>query len=418
MADNQSIEILKFIKLEIKGVEIETSYIDSIDIFESLTQPGITGKLSIQDYQGLRELSSVFAGDIIKLSYAIDGQGSDALVLEFVVYTDEGSMINPQHTYDTLQLGFCSKWLLDGLTKQVSKPYKDKYIHEIIQDILTTECSGAQIGYIEPTLQKMDYFLSPRWTPIHTIKYLLSFALNTNKIGGYIIWTDLKTDKINVTTLNYLMNSGIPRAINDFVILSSNQRYQGRIKEMNVESSFDAIRMVNNGIQQNVFYGFNFDTKKFWTSEDKITDMKNKRLSKKLPILERYKELDKNKKYARFNFCPLFPSTDNPVTDDDKFQDLIKGQLYNHYAFLSSDIFKINIETLGDNQRRVGQLVLLQWPSQSHNADGKSDQKQMKSNDYLIREIRHTFSAYLDYKQFVTLVIDGYQEYDAPIMNW
>ena len=109
MADNQSIEILKFIKLEIKGVEIETSYIDSIDIFESLTQPGITGKLSIQDYQGLRELSSVFAGDIIKLSYAIDGQGSDALVLEFVVYTDEGSMINPQHTYDTLQLGFCSK---------------------------------------------------------------------------------------------------------------------------------------------------------------------------------------------------------------------------------------------------------------------------------------------------------------------
>ena len=34
MADNQSIEILKFIKLEIKGVEIETSYIDSIDIFE------------------------------------------------------------------------------------------------------------------------------------------------------------------------------------------------------------------------------------------------------------------------------------------------------------------------------------------------------------------------------------------------
>ena len=418
MSENKSIEILKFLTIKIKGIEVETSYISDLQIFESLTQPGILGKVSIQDYQGFRELSSVFSGDEIEISFAIDDQGSDALVLKFAVYTDEGSKVSPQNTYDTLQLGFCSKWLLDGFTKQVSKPYKDKYIHEIIQDILTTECSGAQIGYIEPTLQKLDYFLSPRWTPIHTIKYLLSFALNASKIGGYIIWTDLKTDKINITTLDYLIKGGIPKAINSFAILPSNQRYQGRIKNMNIESAFDAIRMVNNGIQQNVYYGFNYDTKKFFTTEDKITDVKNKRLSKKLPIHQKYKEDSKNKKYARFKYCPLFPSTDNPVTDEDKFKDLVKGQLYNEYAFFTSDIFKINIETLGDNQRRVGQLVLLEWPSQSHNAGGKSDNKQMKSYNYLIREIRHILSPYLDYKQFVTLVIDGYQEYDATIINW
>ncbi len=418
MSDNRSIEILKFTTVLIKGIHIEPSYIQSIEIYESLTQPGILGKISIQDYQGIKELASVFAGDEIEISFAVDGQSNNAFTLKFAVYTDEGSRINPQLTYDTLELGFCSKWLLDGFTKQISKPYKDQYIHEIIQDILVTECSGAQIGYIEPTLQKLNNFLSPRWTPIHTIKYLLSYALNQSKIGGYIIWTDLRTDKINVTTIDYLMKENLQRADNSLVILPSNQRYQGRIKSLNVESAFDSIRMVNNGIQQNVYYGFNFDSKKIYTTQDKITDMKNKRLSKKLPIHSKYVENDTKKKYARFKYSPLFPSTNNPILDDTEVQNFIDGDLYNQYAFFSSDIFKINIETLGDTQRKVGQLVLLEWPSQSHNSGEKTDNKQMKSNDYLIREIKHHFSSYLDYKQYITLAIDGYQEYNASLINW
>lgn len=411
---SNSFDILKINKIEIKGISLEPAYITAIDIFESLTQPGITGYIQIQDYQGLRELGNIFAGDEIKFSFGIQDEGND-LELSFYIYTDEGSSINPLLLYDTLQLGFCSKWLIDGLTKAVSKPYKDKFIHEIIKDIIETECPEAKIGYIEPTIQKLENFLSPRWSPIHTIKYLLSFAMNMEKIGGYIMWTDLKKDEIYVTSIDYLVKGNLEKSDVSFNILPGNKRYSGQIINSNFESSYDTIRMVNSGYQDTIFYGFNYDKKEFTTSKDKNTDLKNKRLSKKLPIPIKYEE---DKKYSRYRFSPLFPSTDNSIAGDDtKLDNLINGSLYNYYTFLTSDLFKINIETIGETKRRVGQLVLLEYPSQDNNAGGNDDNNQLKT-DYLIREIRHSFSTYIDYKQYITLIIDGYNNHDAEMIEW
>jgi hypothetical protein len=415
MAENQAMEILKIKKITLKGFEIEASYITSITIFESITQPGITGLITIQDYQGFREVGNIFAGDELTLSFCVEGLEGDTLELKMVIYTDEGSKVLPQNTYDVLQLGFCSKWLIDALTKCVSKPYKDMYIHEIIKDILETECIGAEIGYIEPMEQKLEHFLSPRWTPYHTIKYLLSFAINKEKIGGYICWTDLKTSKINITTIDYLMKGTLGITDNSFIVLSGNKRYQGRIKHLDFEGSYDTFRMVNNGMQQSIYYGFNYDKKKFVTTKEKVTEIKNKRLSTKLPIESKYKD---DPKYAKYYFSPLFPSTDTSIASDDtKIENMIKGSLYNHYAFLTTDIFKVNIETLGDTKRRVGQLALLEYPSQDEKSTGNDGNKQLKT-EYLIREMRHIFSPYEDYKQYITLVIDGYKEHSAEIIKW
>lgn len=412
---SNSFDILKINKIEIKGIAIEPSYVTAIDIFESLTQPGITGYINIQDYQGLRELGNIFAGDEIKFSFGVQDQ-SDDLELAFFVYTDEGSSINPLLLYDTLHLGFCSKWIVDGLTKAVSKPYKDKFIHEIIEDIIKTECPDAKIGFIEPTIQKLEHFLSPRWSPIHTIKYLLSFAMNTEKIGGYIMWTDLKKDQIYVTTVDYLIKGNLERSDISFNILPGNKRYAGQIISSTFESSYDSIRMINSGLQDTIFYGFNYDKKKFTTSKDKNTDLKNKRLSKKLPIQTKYKE---DKKYAKYKFSPLFPSTDNSIAGDDtKIDNLVNGSLYNYYTFLTSDLFKINIETIGETKRRVGQLVLLEYPSQNNNTEKSNDDNNQLKTDYLIREIRHSFSSYIDYKQYITLIIDGYNQHNAEMIQW
>jgi hypothetical protein len=326
MDNSNTFESLRIKKISINGTDIELSFITSIDIYESLSQPGITGFIAIQDYQGLRELGNVFSGDILEISFGVDGQEEFDIETKFVIYTDEGSRVLPQQMYDVLNLGFCSIWLRDALSKSISKPYKDKYIHEIIEDILITECSGANIGYIEPTLQKLEHFLSPRWTPFHIIKHLLSFALNKDKIGGYICWTDLKTNKINVTTLDYLVKGNLGKANNSFIILPGNKRYQGRIKNLTFESSFDSFRMVTTGIHDSVYYGFNFDKNEFITTKDKITDLKNSKLSNKFPFESNYAS---NKKYSTYKFCPIFPSTDTTISSDDtKLTDLLEGALY------------------------------------------------------------------------------------------
>ena len=60
---NNSIENLKISKASINGVEIQKDHIYLIDIYESLMQPGITGKIQILDFQAIVELGNVFGGD-------------------------------------------------------------------------------------------------------------------------------------------------------------------------------------------------------------------------------------------------------------------------------------------------------------------------------------------------------------------
>lgn len=418
MDNNKTFEILKLRKVTIKGYEIDIANISVVEIYESLTQPGITGYISIKDYQGLQEIGNVFSDDEIVMIFGVDGDEANELTLKYKIYTNEGSRQLNRNTYDLLRLGFCSSWMIEGLTRYVSKPYgsvdSDKRVSDIITDLLK-EC-GANIGYIEPTKQKLENFVTPLWTPYHSIKYLMGFATNENFNGGYVCWTDLKTDKVNVTSLDYLLKGSLGK-YESFIVNSMNLRYSGRVIEMNVETSYDTIRYVTNGLPNTKIYGFNYDKKNFVTTSKNMVDIASTRLGKKFPLTNNFL----NDKYTTVNFVPLFPPTAESIADDDsKLTDLIEGHLSNKYSLLTVDTFKINIMTMGETNRRAGWLALLEYPSQDgkNATEGdKTDNKKLKGN-YLIRDIKHVFSLTEDYKQYITLVSDGFQEFDGNLIEW
>lgn len=413
MDNNKTIEILNLRKVTLKGISIETSFISNIEIYESITQPGITGYIDIKDYQGLQEIGKVFADDELIITVGVDNDESNELNLTFKIFTNEGSKQLPLNTYDYLKLGFCSPWLIDGLSRLVSKPYEDKLVSEIIQDLLE-ECD-AKIGYIEPTKTKLENFVSPLWSPYHTIKHLLTYAMNTNNVGGYLCWTDLKTGKVNVTTVDYMLKGSFGKYDNTgFEINCSNIRYSGRVIDMSIESSYDTIRTINTGAPNIKHYAFNYDDNNVYVTQNKIIDDKTTRLGTKYPLLKKYN----SKKYTTHKFTPLFPQTANSIASDKtKLTDLLEGLESTNYNMLTADIFKINIETLGETKRRVGWLANLSYPSVGVNAGNTEGHKQLKGL-YLIREIKHTFALNSDYKQYITLVSDGYKDFDIELLKW
>ena len=415
MDNSLKIELLKLSKVTIRDYPLNLAIISNIEIYESLTQPGITGFIDIQDYQALQELGGVFSDDDIFISFSVDGDESNELLLKLKVFTNEGSRQLPQNTYDILRLGFCSPWLTEGLSRCISKPYKEKKISEIVEDLLV-EC-GATIGFIEPTKQKLETFVTPLWTAYHSIKYLLSFAMNDSNVGGYICWTDLKTGKVNATTMDYLLKGSLGKYDKGFTAYPANFRYSGRVKNMNIEASYDSIRMINNGTANTKYYAFNYDKKQIVKSKDDISTTNQTRLGKKFPMLAKYKDT----KYTCHKYTPLFPQTANSIaTDDSKLSDLVDGLEKSNYSFLTTDVFKINIESVGEINRRVGWLTELDYPSVGANANKDNDtvgNKQMKGT-YLIREIKHQFSLAQDYKQYITLVSDGFKEYDRDLITW
>jgi hypothetical protein len=416
MDNNETFEILKLRKVTIKEHEINLANITVVEIYESITQPGIVGVINIRDYEGLQEIGNIFANDEIILSFAVDGSEENELTLKYKIYTNEGSIFLPHNTYDALQLGFCSSWLIDAFTRLVSKPYgkvdKEVTTSEIVVDLLK-EC-GAEIGLVEKTKQSLENFVTPLWTPYHSIKYLLGFSTNEESNGGFLCWTDFKTDKVNVTSLDYLTKGSLGK-YESFIVNPTNIRYQGRVMEMNIESCYDTVRMVNNGLPKTDIYAFDYNNSKFTITDIGINKTTQTRLANKFPLPTAFLE----PKYTSSSFVPLFPQTAES-NNTQTLKDFIEGHLNNKYSFLTTDAFKINISCLGETTRRAGWLTLLEYPSQ----DGKNtsnpdvtDNKLFKGM-YLIREIKHVFSLYEDYKQYITLVSDGYKEFESDIIKW
>lgn len=408
-----TIEQLRLKKVLINDIEVIREHITDIQLFESITQPGITGYIDLMDYQALVEKGNVFADDKIRIIFTVEGNPND-LKLDFVLYANEDGKVIPDQQYNSVRFNLCSPWLVQALCKTYSKNFDDMKISDIISSLLE-EC-GAKIGFIEPTKQIIESFVSPLWSPYHIIKYLLSFALNSSGTGGYLCWTDLKTGKVNVTTLDYLMKGSLGR-FDEFLVNPENPRYHGRIDAMTIETNFDIIRLISNGGASTKYYGFNFDTNKIVKTETKINEVNQKHLSTKFPVPITYLTEDV---YHNIKYTSLFPNTKESIEgDDSKLQDLLDGKLQNDYSLLSTDVFKLNIVTNGDPDRRVGWLAKLDFPSQNINVTGhNAELNEQYKGDYLIRDISHTFSFFQEYRQAICLCADGYKQFPRDAISW
>ena len=395
----------KVTKLKIHDITVLPTAIVSLVINESISSPAITGYFQIADWQGFDEVGEIFAGDSFQLTFSTED--STELNLDFTIYE---SIVNndPNQTYSAITYSFCSPWLIDGMTRQISKSYIDKYCHEIIEDLLV-QC-GANIGYIEPTKHKFNHFTTPLWTPIHSITHLLTYALNKNEVGGYTLWTDLKENKVYCTTIDYLFKGKHGDLSKEpFTSTVQNETYRNRIESINIETGFDMIRYGNSGIASTRLDAFNFDKDKVYSTSEKITDLKSTHLSSKLPINPKF--LDS--KYQKIKGCALHPSTDYLIKDK-SHEDFIKGKLITHYALLSSDIIKVNILSNPLSERRVGNLVSLKYPTQD---TPKTDTVKQYSGKYVIKHMKH-FIVGSNYRQAITLICDGYKESNSNLIKW
>lgn len=394
-------------RLAIRGVDIDPSVVISIDLYEGLTMPGITGTIVFKDWQGLREIGEVFAGDDLEFSWRI--QGKSPVVGKYTVYADHGASVDENTTYHKTTFHFCSPWLIDGFTRQVSKPFKNKFVHQIVQELLTE--IGAPIGFIEPTMQKLENFVTPMWTVPHSIRHLSSFAKNNDKKGGYVLWTDLKTGKVYWTTVDWLYKGTLGKMDHEFIFRPQNIRYEGKVFKVDAEATFDLIKLLNQGALNTVNYAFDYDHKKVFKTKENVKAYPHAHISQKFPVPSKYLS---DKKYASTKLSYIYPSTDAPVSNPKDFEDLVDGELFTRYTMLFSDAFKINIWAEGESTRRAGHLAKMFYPT--------SDQSQTNENkhftgNYLIRNIRHVFQDN-SYLQAITLVSDGYKQHGREIVTW
>lgn len=404
MADSGNVLSLQLNKLAIGGIRLDPACCNRVSIYESITQPGITGTIEFKDWQGLMELGQPILGDDIDISFGSEDRSVHSL--KFTLLSIGSIQEFEDATFNVYQVTFCSPWLVPAFSSQISKAYKDKYIHEIVQDLLT-ECK-AKVGFIEPTKQKLEHYCSPLWTPARSITQLLSYAINEQRVGGYVMWTDYVTGKVNCTTVDWILKN-MGQTDKPMFMKAGNWKYEGRVHSMTVEQDFDLIKFLNMGMGKTQIFAMDYDRDQHYITKENIKEYTHQHLAKKYPIPEKYF----SEEYMSKTSSELYPVKEAIVEEDD-FKDQVDGNLFSTYTWFFSDINKVNVLVNPNSDRRVGMKQRLDYPSVN---EAKKDFSKQFQGNYLIRSIHHIITQG-DYIQAVTLASDGYHSHDKPLVSW
>lgn len=441
-------------------ISLDSAQIMSIDVYESLIYPGITGELSYRDYHDLIENNNIFAGDDIDLEIEFRDRGLHIDKNNYAI-TGFKQGNNADQVYNEVLITFETKWSTEASTRKLIEPLATRDTNRRIDEMVTyivEELCGGQMGIVVQTKGVYDSMTLPTWSLLDVLNYLMSFALSDSTLstqgiesGGYCLWTDLTSGKVNFAPIDYLTfgsdgtntygtsTTGDLSALQgynfddktvneleaittDDTLLKVETEYEhdySHIRDVHVEQAFDIIDIINNGANHTRFVGFNYDENRVLEEEITINHFTANHISEGFPMPNKYigsnqqfssKEIYVND-YRSARFSSMYPNTNNLIVSDSSADSVsanqhVKGRLYTKFSNLFCDQIKINTVSVGDPySKKVGRQVQINIPSAGKTQDAKNLHL---SGTYIVRNNRHRFAAKY-YINALTLMGDGFK---------
>jgi len=393
-------------KVVINNFEITIQNIKSINIFEGITSPAITGRIYIADREGLLEIQETFTGDYIEIEFISKHKESNSpFKFKGIITSADGSSVHGDQTFPIVVLHFCSEWWFKAITKQTSKSYKNTSWGEIIRDLIQVECGRKLNNIYPPATKPIERFVTPYWTPAHIIKYILSWAKSDDEKTGYLIFEKLFPNFLEILNLEfgyeqlYEDEGGIHPS--EIIINSENTLYEGNTNGIYAESYFNSMKYLNQGLPQTDFIAFDYDHTNVYTSSKPIVEYDHLHMKPILPLLKEYCTPEyKSIKTTRGPFHQQ--STIHTVQEFEKTVDAVRN---NNYVNLFGDMIKLNLILPGATNRGAGNIVKLNFPS-INTAKDKISRHRYLEGYYMIRNIQHIFENDI-YSQAMTVISDG-----------
>jgi len=406
-ADNYSLK-----KIAIAGKDIDIGNIEVINIYEGLTNPALTGTAAIKDREALLEFKEVFAGDTIELMFDTETESNNPFTFKGIITSADGGQIDIEHTFPLTVLHFCSAWWFKAITKQVSKAYKNVTYEEILEDLIVNECGGSFEGIYPPIDKKIERIVFPNWTVAHSIKYLINGMHGKPEQTGYTIYDNLNQQSIIGMSINYLFEGNWGKHSSDLIFGTQNILYDGNVEKIFLESYFDSLRYLNQGVFQTDSISFDYDHTKFYTSSKSVDKLDLFHLAPTMPLLK-----DHATEEFRSISTNVGPIHQQKIRTEKEFKNYVDGQRNDRYCNLFSDMLKFNLVLPGNTNRTAGMIVKFDFPSIKSQVDKKIRHKFLEGH-YLIRNINHVFKNDA-YNQAMTLCRDGFGAFDrTDLVQW
>jgi len=163
-----------------------TEQVVSIEIFEDLFSPFISGNIVIRDSQDLTNLFPLVGEEILLLDIRTPTlPNKDAYSGEFYIYKMEDRVKIAERELAYV-LHFTSKECIVDVNKKISKAYSGK-VSDIVSRILTEDMESQKQFNIEETKNTTKY-ISNFWSITRNLQYLCDNALNVQSSPTYVFF--------------------------------------------------------------------------------------------------------------------------------------------------------------------------------------------------------------------------------------
>tara|TARA_B100001057_G_scaffold435987_1_gene466708 strand:+ start:2492 stop:3883 length:1392 start_codon:yes stop_codon:yes gene_type:complete len=399
----------------------------SIEIFESLTSPSLTGNITLLDIDNVMENAPILGQEYMSLKIetpTLEEEAFDFSENVFAVY----KIVNKENAANETQiftLSFCSPELLRSNRTKVSKSYTDtidKTIENILRD--SRYINTKKKLFLETT-SGIRKVVAPNVRPFAFIDNLKDEALSvkTNSPDFFFFET---TKGIHFRSLGSMYSAGTRGNYNTGDIQSfepgqkspNPESEYGRVLEFQINSNNDMLLNIRGGLLGSNVIEYNMYNKKFNTQRFKYFD--------DFDIMPR---IDENPIYnntkidgddntigdftnARTHLHSIY-SNGGTFGQDTQYDNEDNLYPYRESGIADAILFKqsknlelkfgvnISMKITGSTTLAVGDMIELQIPVTGRVHDKENDE--YMTGKYLITELRHMFST-VDKKHEIALV--------------
>lgn len=389
--DIQKVEIVSS-----KGLAIDIQHMClSINIFEDIFSPFITGSLVIKDSLDLVNFFPLIGDETLNLKMLTPGFTKKSTFIEnsFKIYklSDREDMGDRCVGYT---LHFISTEAMMDLNIKISSAYNDN-IGTIVTKLLQEYSLKTVVDrfHVEPTINGIAY-VSNFWSPIKNLNYLADHAVNMNGSPTFLFFENrnglnfisleslYKNDAIREFSQdNYVRNFSVNRSVRNI------EQDYSVIMDLKVPTAFDYIQSIQNGSYSSTLITHDITTKTYRSKPFDVLNnyAKDTRLNK-YPYLTKSLLHSPNSAIATLHKSNANMAGNHDTSNSKHFQR--RRSLMN-----IAESCKVEISVLGRTDYTVGQKVKLKLYKNKPIEKNDTDHVDTTfSGYYIISSIRHNIS--------------------------
>ena len=259
--------------IDANGIDISEAVL-SIDIYESIFDNTISGKVEIRETAAYAELFPLVGLEFLLIDFSVDYLGEERVFRNLFRIRKLGDQTFPKNEERTYVLDLVTPEFFDSLSSRMIKKYADVTCKDAVYDVLTNRLKIApeRIKQIDDTDGVVSVVI-PNYTPLQTINFFANLALTKKRPSesNYLFYQTL--DGFYFTSIASLVQGPVVAEyqVNANEVTGANtiseKKAYNTIIGLHQEQSFDVTYDITTGVLRSKMLHLDFFARK-WNEED------------------------------------------------------------------------------------------------------------------------------------------------------